>query len=177
APVAGQNFGAHQSDRVKRTFRDGAMMAAGAMFLFAILCQIFPDKMVAVFSKDPAVIKVGVDYLRIVSFTFMPSGIIFVASSMFQAMGNTVPSLISSGVRIILVVAPAFILSRVAGFELRWIWFLSAGAVLIQLTISLLLLRREWARRLKFEPPQSLTEPVTGYASAPMQSEPAEPVL
>ena len=158
APVAGQNFGARQADRVKRTFRDGAIMAGTVMFLFGILCFIAPDAMLRVFSKDPAVIKVGVDYMRIVSFTFIPSGIIFVASSMFQAMGNTIPSLISSGVRITLVAVPAFLLSRVEGFQLHWIWYLSAGAVLVQLTISLLLLRREYRRRLNFEPAPILLE-------------------
>jgi putative MATE family efflux protein len=175
APVAGQNFGARYRDRVIRTFRDGAGMASGAMLLFGILCHAVPHEMVGFFSNDPAVIQVGVDYLRIVSFTFIPSGIIFVASSMFQAMGNTIPSLISSAVRITLVAVPAFLLSRVEGFELVWIWYLSAGAVLVQLTISLLLLRREWARRLSFAPAPVLAEPATEYGGVPVQQQPAEP--
>lgn len=173
APVAGQNFGARQSRRVKHTFRDGALMASAAMFLFAIVCHIAPDAMVGIFTKDPAAIQVGVDYLRIVSVTFIPSGIIFVASSMFQAMGNTIPSLISSAVRITLVGIPALLLSGVNGFQLRWIWYLSVGAVLVQLTISLLLLRREWRRRLNFEPKPIL--PVNANAAAPELLEPAEP--
>ncbi len=176
APVAGQNFGARQAQRVKHTFRDGALMAGGVMFLFAILCNIAPDEMVGIFSNDPAVIQVGVDYLRIVSFTFIPSGVIFVASSMFQAMGNTIPSLISSGVRITLVAIPAVLLSRVNGFELRWIWYLSVGAVLIQLTISLLLLRREYGRRLNFGPVPILREPATAYAPESARSGPEAPV-
>jgi Na+-driven multidrug efflux pump len=80
------------------------------------------------------------------------SGLIFVASSMFQAMGNTVPSLVTSAVRIIMVAIPAFLLSRVPGFQLRWIWYLSVGSILVQLTLSMLLLRREFGRRLVFEP-------------------------
>ncbi|MEO8193504.1 MAG: MATE family efflux transporter [Gemmatimonadales bacterium] len=153
APVAGQNFGARQSERVKRTFKDAAIMAAAVMFLFGILCHIAPAAMVGVFSKDPAVIAVGEEYLRIVSYTFIPSGLIFVASSMFQAMGNTVPSLISSGVRITLVAIPVLYLSHRVGFKLSWIWYLSAASVFVQLTLSMLLLRREFGRRLgTFEP-------------------------
>ena len=38
APVAGQNFGARQAQRVKDTFRDGALMAAVWMLLFASIC-------------------------------------------------------------------------------------------------------------------------------------------
>src|SRR5678815_5136369 len=122
APVAGQNFGARLGQRVKDTFRDGALMATGVMFVFAILCNIAPDALVGVFSKDPAVIAIGSEYLRIVSWTFIGSGLIFVASSTFQAMGNTVPSFVTSAVRISVVAIPAIILSRRAGFEIHWIW-------------------------------------------------------
>jgi putative MATE family efflux protein len=152
APVAGQNFGARQAQRVKDTFKDGALMAGVFMLFWAIVCQIAPAALVGIFSKDPAVIAVGEEYLRIVSYTFVPSGLLFVASSMFQAMGNTVPSLVSSAVRIILVAIPALILSQQAGFQLHWIWYLSVGAVFVQLTVSTLLLRREFGRRLTFEP-------------------------
>jgi Na+-driven multidrug efflux pump len=69
---------------------------------------------------------------------------------MFQAMGNTVPSLVASGTRILLVAVPAILLSRTAGFQLRWIWYLSVGAVFVQLALSMFLLRREFSRRLAF---------------------------
>jgi putative MATE family efflux protein len=155
APVAGQNFGARQAQRVKHTFRDAAVMAAAAMLLFAILCKLAPDALVGVFSKDPAVIHVGSEYLRIISYAFVASGLIFVASSMFQAMGNTMPSLIASGVRIALVAIPAVLLSRRPGFDLTWIWYLSISTVFVQLALSMLLLRREFRRRLAFDDPTS----------------------
>jgi Na+-driven multidrug efflux pump len=150
APVAGQNFGARQAQRVKDTFKDAALMAAGVMVLFAIACHIAPAALIGVFSKDPAVIAVGEEYLRIISWNFIASGLIFVASSMFQAMGNTVPSLVTSAARIILVAIPSIILARTPGFQLRWIWYLSMGSVLVQLALSMLLLRREFSRRLSF---------------------------
>jgi putative MATE family efflux protein len=150
APVAGQNFGARQPQRVKDTFKHAAVMAAAVMVLFAIACHIVPDALVRIFSRDPAVIDVGTEYLVIVSWNYVASGLIFVASSMFQAMGNTVPSLVTSTVRIGLIAIPAVILSRLPGFQLRWIWYLSVASVLVQMTLSLLLLRREFSRRLVF---------------------------
>ncbi|MFI5310919.1 MAG: MATE family efflux transporter [Gemmatimonadales bacterium] len=150
APVAGQNFGARNAQRVRDTFRDGALMAVGAMVVLTIVCKIAPGAFVGVFSKDPAVIAVGEDYLRIVSWNFVASGLIFVASSMFQAMGNTMPSLVTSTARILIVAIPAIVLSRLPGFQLRSIWYLSMGAVLVQLALSMLLLRGEFARRLDF---------------------------
>jgi putative MATE family efflux protein len=148
APVAGQNFGARNGARVKETFGKAASMAVVLMFIFALLCQIAPDEMIRVFSKDPSVISVGEEYLRIISWNLIASGLIFVTSSMFQAMGNTMPSLVTSALRILLVAIPAIVMSRMPGFQLHWIWYLSVGAVLVQLGVSLLLLRREFRKRL-----------------------------
>jgi Na+-driven multidrug efflux pump len=107
--------------------------------------------MVGAFSSDPAVIAVGEEYLHIVSWSFVASGVIFVSSSMFQAMGNTMPSLIASFTRIVAVSIPVLILAQLPGFMLRWIWYVSVATVLLQLALILLLLRREFRIRLAFK--------------------------
>lgn len=150
APVAGQNFGARQTQRVRDTYRDAVLMSTGVMAVFALLCHIAPDPMIGLFSSDPQVIAVGVEYLRIISWNFVASGLIFVNSSMFQAMGNTMPSLITSALRIVLLAIPAVLLSRMPGFTLTWIWHLAVASVLVQLAVGMLLLRREFTRRLAF---------------------------
>ncbi len=151
APVAGQNFGARHAHRVRETFRCAALMAAGVMFLFTIACQLVPDRMITLFSSDPAVISVGAEYLLLTSWSLVASGIIFVNGSMFQAMGNTIPPLLASFTRIFVVAIPALMLARSPGFELRWIWYLSVGATILQLCMNLLLLHREFRARLQFE--------------------------
>ena len=170
APVAGQNFGARSRERVVDTFRKAAYMVSALMSLLVIVCLIAPHALIGVFSKDPAVLAVGTEYLRIVSWNFVASGLIFVASSMFQAMGNTVPSLVASGTRILLVAVPSILLSRTAGFQLNWIWYLSVGAVFVQLVLSMLLLRREFSRRLAF-PSQPALDDNTAVASAMVAAE------
>jgi putative MATE family efflux protein len=150
APVAGQNFGARHADRVRETFQRAALMAAGVMASFTILCQIIPAAMIRFFSSDPAVVAVGAEYLRLISWSLVAGGVIFVNGSMFQAMGNTIPPLIASFTRILVVAIPAVLLARLPGFELRWIWYLSVGATIMQLAINLVLLRREFRTRLRF---------------------------
>jgi Na+-driven multidrug efflux pump len=81
---------------------------------------------------------------------FVASGIVFVTSSMFQAMGNTIPSLITSAARIVIIAVPVLMLAQTQGFSLRWIWYISAAAVFIQLAMNLWLLQREFRVRLKF---------------------------
>ena len=148
APVAGQNFGARRPERVRQTFLMAAVLASILMVAFAVLCHVAPAAMIGTFSQDAQVVAVGEDYLRIISWNFVASGLIFVASSMFQAMGNTLPSLATSFLRIIVVAVPVVVLSRQPGFELRWIWYLSVAAVLLQLVASLWLLWREFELRL-----------------------------
>jgi putative MATE family efflux protein len=151
APVAGQNFGARHAVRVRDTFKAAVLMSIVAMASFTVLCHVAPGAMMQVFSDDPEVIAVGRDYLQILSWSSVASGIIYVASSMFQAMGNTMPSLATSFTRIVCVAIPTLVMARMTGFQLHWIWYLSAGSVALQMTMSLLLLRREFHRRLNFE--------------------------
>jgi putative MATE family efflux protein len=150
APVAGQNFGARRGDRVRQTFYVAAGMAAAGMACVFLASQFAAAPMVRIFTNEAAVVSVGEEYLRIVSWSYMASGIIFVASSMFQAMGNTIPSLVSSFTRIAGTAVPVVFLSSVPGFSLRWVWLLSAVTVFAQMTLSLMLLRREFRRRLVF---------------------------
>ncbi len=163
SPVAGQNFGARLPERVRGTFRAAALMGVAMMAVLALVCRFFPESLVSVFNRDPGVLAVGGEYLRIVAINFIPSGLVFVSSSMFQALGNTWPSLASSVTRTCIAVIPAYLLSRTAGFALNWIWYLSAASVICQMTLNLLLLRREYARKLAFpEAPMVAAAPALG---------------
>jgi putative MATE family efflux protein len=153
APVAGQNFGARHAHRVRETFRRAVLMAASVMLLLTAVCQLAPESMIRFFSSDPGVIVVGAEYLRITSWGLVASGIVFVNGSIFQAMGNTIPPLSASVIRSIVALVPVVMLARLPGFELRWIWYLSLIATILQLALNLLLLRREFRVRLTFGVP------------------------
>ena len=148
APVAGQNFAAQKGDRVRATFRAGLLMATSLMVLVGIACFFGATAMIRRFSPDPDVIRVGAEYLRIVAFSFVASGIVFVASSMFQALGNTVPPLATSFTRLLLVAIPVILLSRVQGFQLLWIWYIGAVSIWVHAAANILMLEREFRRRL-----------------------------
>jgi putative MATE family efflux protein len=152
APVAAQNYGARKGQRVRETFTVAAVMASIIMAAFALVCQARPDAMVRLFSTDAHVIAVAEEYLRIISWTFIASGIILVCSGLFQAMGNTIPAMIASCVRLAVVAVPVLLLARTPSFELRWLWYATAAAVVVQLMVSLALLRHELRHKLAFEP-------------------------
>jgi Na+-driven multidrug efflux pump len=148
APVAGQNYAARKGDRVRAAFKAAAGMAAGAMLAAAIGLFAAATPLMRIFTSDPEVIAVGVEYLHIVAITLVASGVTFVSSSMFQAMGNTIPSLATSALRLFVSIVPAILLSRTPGFHLTWIWYVSAVAVFLQLTVNLILLQREFRLKL-----------------------------
>jgi putative MATE family efflux protein len=148
APVAGQNFGAQRHDRVRETFRAAAIMSSVLMVALTLLCHWRAEWLVAAFAKDQGVIGVGAQYLRTVSWNFVASALIFSCSGMFQALGNTLPSLASSASRLLSFVLPALWLAQRPGFELLEVWHLSVASVALQAIVSLLLLRRVMRRRL-----------------------------
>ena len=148
APVAGQNFGAGHGDRVRQTFRAASMLSGGIALVAMAICLSAPAPFIRFFASDPEVVAVGSGYLRIAALSFVASAQIFVASSMFQAMGNTIPPLIASAGRLLLIGVAVILLSRTSSFHLVWVWYLSVTAIWFQLGANQFLLRREFRRRL-----------------------------
>ncbi|HEX4618757.1 MAG TPA: MATE family efflux transporter, partial [Steroidobacteraceae bacterium] len=146
--VAGQNFGARQFGRVRETFRAAALLSAGLMFVVTLICQWRPQVFIEFFSRQPEVVEVGATYLRIISWNFVATGFIFTCSGLFQALGNTWPSLASSASRLLTFVLPAVILSTLPRFSLTEVWYLSVATVTLQALTSLTLLLREFRLRL-----------------------------
>ena len=156
-PVAGQNVGAGKADRVRTTFLSAVGMAVAGTAVSGLIGYVWAEPLMRVFSHDPDVVRIGVEYLHIVAWSFIASGVVFVSSSMFQALGNTVPPLITSVSRITLIAIPIIVLSRQPGFDLKTIWYLSAFGVALQMVANLLLLRREFQRR--FAPQLATDQP------------------
>ncbi len=152
APIAGQNVGGGRHDRVRETFRSSIIVGSSIMIVLTLMCQWRPEWFVHFFTSDPAVLAVAATFLHIISWNFVAQGLIFTCSGMFQALGNTVPALISSATRLITFATPAIWLSTRPGFELKQLWFLSVATVTLQALTSLWLLRGQFQRRLIAKP-------------------------
>jgi putative MATE family efflux protein len=163
APVVGQNFGGRRADRVKQTFYSAAWITTAIMILLTIFSQIEAGVFIRAFTNDPGVIAVGGEYLKIISLNFVAMGLIFTSSSVFQGIGNTWPPLIASATRLLLFILPAVLLSRLPGFHIKQVWYLSVASILFQVCVNLFLLRREFQRKLVFPDEGDLA--VTGSAT------------
>jgi putative MATE family efflux protein len=147
-PIAGQNFGARNPARVRETFRQAALIGSAAMLLVTIFAQWRPEYLVGLFTREPQALAVGTLFLKLVSWTFIAQGLIFTCSSMFQGLGNTRPSLLSSSTRLVTYAVPAIWLSGRADFRIEYVWYLSVATVTLQAVVSIVLLRFELGRRL-----------------------------
>jgi len=164
SPVVGQNFGGRRADRVWHSVYSAVGIASLMMLVLTLIALLAPGTLIRIFSRDPRVIAFGSEYLRIVSVNFVSAGVVFVTSSVFQGIGNTLPPLFSSLTRLILFALPAVYLSRTPGFEIRHVWYLSVGSIIFQMCVNLLLLRHELRKRLRFDEPDAFI-PVSATAS------------
>ena len=147
APIAGQNIGAGRLGRARETFMTGVSIEAGCMLVLSLIAKWQGATMVGIFTTDPAVTAVAVDFLTMISWNFVAQGVIFTAAGMFQAMGNTLPSLAASATRLVTFAVPGLWLARQPGFHLHQLWQLSIATVTLQAVVSLGLLSRAWRRR------------------------------
>jgi Na+-driven multidrug efflux pump len=149
APVAGQNFAAGKLDRARETFWAAAKIGSAVMLVATLFVQWQPDLLIRIFTEETAVIVVASDFLQTISWNFVASGLVFTCSGMFQAMGNTVPSVISSALRLIIWMVPAVLISQMPGFQLAWTWRISVAATTAHALIALWLLKREADKKLQ----------------------------
>ena len=148
APVAGQNYGARRMERVRETFRVAATQCVGVMLIVMVLCQWQPEALVGFFSKEPEVIRVGALFLHLISWNFVMSGLIFTCSGLFQALGNTVPALLSSAARIVVYAVPLMWLTAQPDYKIEQVWYLSIAASAVQAMLSVTLLRKQMRLQL-----------------------------
>jgi len=148
APIAGQNFGARKPERVRETFKWAVLISMLIMLMLTVVCQFASPFFMHIFTKEEAVVLVGVQMLVITSWNFAANGVIFCCSSMFQALGNTWPTIVSSAIRVTIFALPALWLSTRPGFQLVHVWYVSLASMFVQAGIAFLLVRHEFSRRL-----------------------------
>jgi len=146
--IAGQNFGARKPDRVRETFRRAVTASVVIMFALTLLVQWQGRAMVGAFTSDPNVADFGYGFLKVISWNFVAVGIVFTCSGMFQGLGNTWPSLISTATRMLTFAIPGVWMSMRPGFEIEDLWHLSVATMLLQAAFSWWLLRMQFRERL-----------------------------
>ena len=148
AAVAGQSFGARNPQRLRETFIEASKLSLVYMTVLLLLFHFWAEAMLHPFTQDPAVVAYGAEFLRVIAWNLLATAIIFSCGAIFQGMGHTWPSLLASGIRVVIVVAPGVWLSRRPGFELAQLWYLSVFSTVVQLVLNVVFLRASMHRRM-----------------------------
>ncbi len=147
-PIVAYNYGARKPKRITRTIRLSVLYATGLMVIGMIIFQVFPAQLLGIFNASENMLSIGVPALRIISLHFCIAGFCIVASSVFQALGHGMLSLIVSATRQLIVLLPAaWILSRIGG--LSAIWWCFPIAELVSLVLCSFFLYRIYTTQIR----------------------------
>ena len=123
-PILSYNYGAKNTERVKRVVRLTITVAVSIMLCGLAVFEIFPEVLLSFFKADAATVALGVPALRIIATPFLFAGFCIIAGSVCQAIGNPFYSLIVSVCRQLVVLIPvAFLLSLTGNVTYVWLAF------------------------------------------------------
>ena len=121
-PVVGTNFGAKRYDRVAasvRVFSWGGLLLAG---FFWILALALPGQILQLFGVEASLIAQGVGYFRLFYMSFVLYGVMVMAVTFFQAIGDgKKASLIVLGRQLVVFVPLALLLPQWLGVAGVWL--------------------------------------------------------
>jgi putative MATE family efflux protein len=147
-PIFGFNFGAKKKDRLMRSYRLVLIFAVSLMLVGVAIFMIFPVALMRLFNASEEMMHIGVRAMRILSLCFVPAAFGITNSTLFQALGHGVPSLLVSLLRQLILILPlAWVLALFGGVDTVWLSF--PLAEIISTIASLLLLRYLYKKEIQ----------------------------
>ncbi len=123
-PIAGYNYGANDSKRVKETIKTSILFGTGIATLVFIGIMLFPNQLVSVFTDDKELLSLTPNALII---AFLATPVIttqLIGSAYFQAAGKAFPALILTLLKQGIFLIPlVYILPKFYGVNGVWMSF------------------------------------------------------
>ena len=147
--IIAYNYGARMKERIYQCIRTALIWAGTIMLVGMVIFMLFPDQLMSIFESDAdpvltaAMTRIGVVAMRIISGGFILAAVGIILSTVFQAVGKGMYSMIMSICRRLLVLLPsAWLLARLTGGNVYAIWWCFPIAELVTLFICLGLYRK-----------------------------------
>lgn len=120
-PIVAYNYGARNKERMMKTYRLSLIYAVCIMVGGMLLFEAIPDILFSLFKPSENMLQMGIPALRIIALHFPIASFCIICSSMFQALGRAVYSMISSICRQLVVLLPAaWVLAQFGDVNLVW---------------------------------------------------------
>jgi Na+-driven multidrug efflux pump len=155
--VIAYNYGARVKTRVYECIKVALLWAGTIMLIGMLVFLIIPDQLMAIFESEAEaeitsqMTDIGVVAMRIISSSFLLAAVGIILSTVFQAVGKGVYSMIMSICRQLLILLPvAWLIARLTG-DVKAVWWCFPIAELVSLFICLFFYRkvsREYLSRL-----------------------------
>lgn len=140
-PLIGYNYGAKMYGRVKKIYQAALYLIMAIMALGTVLCLVFPEPLMGLFTSSPDTAAAGASALRIICIGFVVSSVSVTTCGALEGLGMGKPSLVVSVCRYLVIMLPAaFLLSRVMGAS--GVWFAFPAAEFLTAIVSGVLFRR-----------------------------------
>lgn len=147
-PIVAYNYGAKNKKRIYQTIKLSVIIAVSIMLVGVATFQLLPTTLLGLFEASENMLAIGVPALRTISLSFIFAGFCIVSSSVFQALGNGVYSLIMSVARQIVVILPvAFVFAKLFGLDA--VWYSYPIAEIVSVVICVFLLKRIIDKKVK----------------------------
>lgn len=146
-PIVAFNYGARNKKRITSTIKLSVIIAVGIMLIGVLIFQFFPKTLLGLFDASENMIAIGVPALRTISWSFVFAGYSIICSSVFQALGNGVYSMLISIARQLVIIIPvAFIFAIL--FDLDMVWWSYPIAEIASVILCTFFLRRILKQKL-----------------------------
>lgn len=140
-PIIAYNYGACKPDRIKKTMKLAMTYAEVIMLIGFIAFHVIPRPLLSMFSASEQMMALGVPALKILSWSYLVAGLCIISSSVFQALGNGVYSLlVSFGRQLVVLLPAAYLLSLTGNVDMVW-WSFPIAEVASVLLSALFMLR------------------------------------
>ena len=147
-PIVSYNYGAKKKKRMVRSIKLAILTAVCIMAAGFLAFELIPDKLMGLYNASEHMLSIGVPALRIIGIHFLIAGYCIVAGSVFQALGNALPSLITSLMRQLVVLLPAAWLLAQTG-DVNMVWWAFPIAEVMSATMTTLFFVREYRAKIK----------------------------
>lgn len=147
--VVGQNVGASKPDRVVSTIAVGLRLGFFTLSLVGVLTAIFARQLIAFFvPAEPAVIAMGVGFLRITGLTFGLVGVQMVVAGALRGAGSPRAALWITLINLFAVQVPlAWYLANYTALVETGVWIAIAAANVVGAALAYLwYLKKDWSR-------------------------------
>lgn len=140
-PIIAYNYGACKPDRIKKTMKLAMTYAEVIMLIGFIAFHVIPRPLLSMFSASEQMMALGVPALKILSWSYLVAGLCIISSSVFQALGNGMYSLlVSFGRQLVVLLPAAYLLSLTGNVDMVW-WSFPIAEVASVLLSALFMLR------------------------------------